>query len=116
MEVNSDWIERLRKVYPELEVLKEGGFSYIFIKDLILPDGVIPEKLDALLCIDRRDGYDSRLYVSEKIKECDPSRNWNGNIVLMDKNWFAVSWKTQQGLTYIEMLMVHLKAFEKWEK
>lgn len=109
--LNNDWIQELKTAVPEVRILNEGGFSFILIKELALPEGCVPKKVDALLCVDKRDGYDSRLYLSKKITGNFPDRNWNGNIMLLDKNWHAISWKTKPGLTYFEMLTVHLNAF-----
>lgn len=112
MEINEIWLKEISKLYPDIQILKEGGYNYILIKKLNLPERCTPNSVDALLCINKRDGYDSRLFVSHKVEGCDSSRNWNSVASILDNTWFAMSWRSKPGLTYLEMLMVHLKAFK----
>jgi len=108
--VDEDLLAPITRAFPTAKVLSEGGHTYIYIPELKMPEGCEPSRVDALLCIQPRDGYNSRLFISSRLSGC-PSRNWNGNIVLLDRQWYAVSWKTTQNLSYFEMLTVHLKAF-----
>lgn len=110
--VNHDWLKELKDCFGDVQFLQEGGYSYIYIPELSLPKNCTPFKVEALLCIQPRDGYDSRLYVSTIPKNM-PARNWNGNIYILDKNWRAISWRSAPGLTYLEMLLVHLKPFKQ---
>ena len=105
-------IDELKKIAPELQIAQEGGYTYILISNLNLPEGCIPTITDALLCPMPRDGYQSRLFFPVQIQGC-PSRNWNGNIRALEKNWHAISWKIGGGLRLAEMLLVHLKALRK---
>ena len=103
-------IDELKIIAPNLSLAQEGGYNYIFIKDLYLPNGCKPAIVDALLCPTVKEGYESNLYYSHHITGC-PLRNWNRmNVKILDRNWFAVSWKVQSGLRLSEMLLVHLKA------
>jgi len=104
-----DQIEELKKISPNLSLAQEGGYNYILIRDLQLPDKCIPSIVDALLCPTQREGYPSRLFFSSKITGC-PARNWNGNIRVLGQNWFAISWKTNGATRLTEKLIVHLKA------
>lgn len=102
-------INELKTIAPALSQAQEGGYTYILISGLVLPDGCIPATVDALLCSQPKDGYHSRLFFAEPIAG-SPVRNWNGNIRVLDRNWHAISWQTQPGLRLAEMLSVHLKA------
>ena len=102
-------IEKLKQIAPCLSFAEEGGLSYILIEDLKLPDGCQPRVVNALLCPSPRDGYESRLFFSDKIAS-NVDRNWNGNLRILENNWYAISWKTQSGLGLAEMLLVHLDA------
>ncbi len=110
MELNEEWQLEFLGVYPNAKFLQEGGFKYIYVAELKLPQNCSPNVIPAMLCISQKDGYDSRLYLSQKIDGSIP-RNWNSAIYLLDTTWHSISWKTQAGLTYLEMLMVHLTAF-----
>lgn len=103
-------IAELKLINPNLSLAQEGGSQFILIKDLALPEGCTPTKVDALLCPTMRDGYQSRLYLSEQISGC-PVRNWNGQLRHLERNWFAISWQVPGGLRLAETLLVHLKAF-----
>lgn len=105
-------IEELKKITPNLMHAQEGGYNYLLIEKLQLPDGCIPTLVDALLCPTPRDGYESRLFFSEKISGC-PARNWNGNIRVLERNWYAISWKVPAGLRLSEILLVHIKALRQ---
>ncbi|KAB7725507.1 hypothetical protein F5984_26060 [Rudanella paleaurantiibacter] len=103
-------IHELKTIAPNLSVAQEGGYTYILICGLLLPDGCQPAVADALLCSLPREGYNSRLFFSEQIAG-GPTLNWNGNIRVLGRNWYAISWQTQPGLRLAEILSVHLKAF-----
>lgn len=109
MNFPSDQIEELKVIAPDLSLAEEGGTTFLLIKNLSLPDGCKPAVVDALLCPSPREGYESRLFFAEKITG-GPSRNWNGNLRVLNRNWYAVSWRTSAGLRLAEMVLVHLKA------
>jgi hypothetical protein len=107
---NEDEIAELKMINPNLGTAQEGGNHFILISGLLLPSGCQPGIVDALLCTSMREGYNSRLYLSEQIAGC-PARNWNGQLRLLDRNWFAISWQVPPGLRLAESLLVHLNAF-----
>ena len=82
--------------------------SLNLIENLHLPDGCQPQIVDALLCPTPRDGYQSRLFFSVQIT--GQARNWNGNIRVLERNWFAISWQVPPGLRLYEILLVHLRS------
>lgn len=106
-------IDELKKISPDLSIAEEGGYSFIRIANLKLPDNCTPNLVEALLCPTPREGYLSRLFVSAQIACGRPALNWNGNIRVLGKNWHAVSWKVPGNLRLYEILLVHLKAFRK---
>jgi hypothetical protein len=112
MNYSENEINGLKSIAPNLSTIQEGGYTYIFIKDLILPENCEPKIIDALLCPAPCPGYNSRLYFSEKIEGCPP-RNWNGKLRAVNQNWFAISWQIKTpNLTLSEMLSIHLKALK----
>jgi hypothetical protein len=109
MDFPQDQIDELKQIAPSLNIAEEGGYTFILIEKLKLPDHCSPTEIDALLCPTPRDGYHSRLFFSSMVTG-GPQRNWNGNIRVLGKNWHAVSWRTKEGLRLAQMLMIHLNA------
>lgn len=97
----------VQRFYPDAIIIPEGGVNYVFIPDLELPSGCVPQKIDALLCPVLKNGYQSRLFYTQKI-EGIASRNWNGNLRLCDRTWVSFSWKSKDGMSLLEMMRYHL--------
>jgi hypothetical protein len=112
MDWNEGWKQEFISVFPNAKFLQEAGYSYIYLPELNLPDKCTPAASPVLLCVSPKDGYDSRLYFPQKIAG-PVDRNWNSNVYVLDKTWQSFSWKTQAGLSYLQMLSVNLRAFKK---
>lgn len=111
-----DQIIELRKMCSVLYAAEEAGTAYIMLEGLILPDGTVPDKVDALLCPSPREGYTSRLYFSMKIQSLRYNElNWNANgIRIFEKTWYAYSWKINRSdLRLAQMVSDHLNAKKK---
>lgn len=105
-------IEALKTLYPEISIAEEGSLPYLRIEKLKLPDGANPQVVTGLLCAAKRDDYNSRLFLSEKITHGGKGTNWNADgVVILGQKWWAVSWKTPEGLTLLQMVLNHLGAF-----
>lgn len=102
-------IDELKTIAPNLSVAQEGGYTYVHISGLVLPNGCQPAIADALLCSTQREGYNSRLFFLQPISS-GIVRNWSSSIRVLERNWHAISWQTQPGLRLAEILSVHLKA------
>lgn len=110
MNFPEDQILELKSIAPELSIAQDGGYTYIRIDNLQLPDYCIPNIVNVLLCPSQKDGYESSLFYSAQITGC-PSRNWNRiNVRILEENWFAISWRVNSGLRLSEMLLIHLSA------
>jgi hypothetical protein len=109
MKFPEEEIIELKTIIPSVSYANEGGYDYLLLEQLTLPDGCQPAVLDVLLCPNQRDGYQSRLFFASQVTG-GPTRNWNGNIRALGRNWHAISWATSPGLKLVEMLAVHLKA------
>lgn len=107
MKTTEEQLTELQRFYPNAEVIPEGGIDFIFIPNLKLPSGCIPDTVDSLLCPVTRDGYSSRLFYSQKIDGI-PLKNWNGNLRICDRNWVSYSWKSKSGMQLLEMVRYHL--------
>lgn len=111
MSFPDEQVAELRALYPGLQQATEAGVLYFLIPGLALPAGCSEASADALLCPTQRDGYESRLFLSKQIT-CKTTRNWNAsNIRVLERNWFAVSWKTRGGLRLAQMVSAHIEAF-----
>lgn len=107
MKTTEEQMTELQRFYPDAKVIPEGGIDFVFIPNLKLPSGCIPETVDALLCPVLRDGYHTRLFYSEKIAGIPP-KNWNGNIRICDRSWVSYSWKSRDGMELLAMVRYHL--------
>lgn len=105
-----DQIEELKKVYSGVQIAEEGGTNFFLLPNLEMPDGCVPNTTDALFCPTMRDGYQSRLFLSEKLSGCPP-RNWNGQARILDRTWFAISWNINQEQRLIQLIRSHIDAF-----
>lgn len=105
-----DQLAELRELVPRVQRAVEGGVPFYLLPDLSLPLGCTPEKVDALLCPTPRDGYPSRLFFAQRIIS-PASRNWNGAARILERNWFAFSWKVEvPNLRLAQLVLAHLKA------
>lgn len=114
MDFPQDQIEELLAIYSGAKQLEEGGTPYFLLPGGSLPTGAQPSPQDLLLLPVHKDGYDSRLFYSQKptstIANTD-AFNWNANGVhILSRNWFAFSWRTQSGLRLAQMVAMHLRA------
>ena len=103
-------LDELLALCHAAEELQESGLPFLYLRVLRLPQGCVPAEVDALLCIHKRDGYDSRLYLSSPISH--RGSNWS-TTYLFDRRWHTWSW---QGVSAqqrpIQVLAGHLKALK----
>jgi len=104
-----DQVGELVRLYPHTTEAQEAGVPYFLIPELALPAGQNPPQVDALLCPNGRDGYPSRLFLSQALANL-AGRNWT-NVRILERNWFAVSWRIRDGLRLAQMVRAHLDAF-----
>src|SRR4051794_27215329 len=97
MTLPQDQLDELRKFYPAAASAKEAGITYVLLPSATLPSGCNPANIDLLLCPAPRDGYPSRLYFGAQISSPKPL-NWNGSTRVLERNWFAYSWKIDPGI------------------
>jgi hypothetical protein len=105
-----DEVEELVRQYADVEAAEEGGITFYLLPNVAMKPGRTPARVDLLLCPVARDGYESRLFLSERVHG-GPQQNWNGHIRILERNWVAVSWRTPKGLRMAQMVAHHLGAF-----
>jgi len=103
--------DKFRALYPSLEVWREGGVDAAFVPLLKVIAAGATHEVQILLWPNARDGYPSRLFVSEKLPGAR-ANNWN-SFAICGRTWWACSWSgVQATLPLAEMLANHLRAFE----
>jgi hypothetical protein len=105
-------VDELRQFCSEVLQSEEAGKIYYLLKDLKLPPGCVPDKIDALLCPTERDGYPSRLYFAQQV--VSPNRpNWTQPMRILDLTWAVYSWRLNvTGQTLAQVLVNHLRALQ----
>jgi hypothetical protein len=113
MNFPADQLDELRNLVPGVSVCQEGTVTYFLLPGLQLPAGCTPAQVDALLCPTPRDGYESRLFFSQRVTSTT-TRNWHvTNTRIVDRPWSAFSWKTNRtGLRLAQMVVEHLCALK----
>lgn len=109
--MGSEEMAELQRLSPGARELIEAGLRYVFMPQLRLPEGVAPEIVDGLLCLDSRDGYPTRLFFSQQVAVGGKGLNWNGTAHIAGRNWHAYSWKDVNGsLRPMQVFLGHLDA------
>ncbi|MFC3052386.1 hypothetical protein [Kordiimonas pumila] len=98
----------LRKIYPEVQLMEQGGQKVAFIPNLMLKQSGQTVSLQALLWPYARDGYQTRLFLEKKVD--GEAKNWK-SFNLLGKSWWACSWRgVQANLPWPVILANHLRA------
>lgn len=113
MNIPQEQIDELKTLFPALLAGEEGGTTFFLIPAMELPEGTNPNRVDALLCPSPRNGYESRLYFSERIQHGGTGTNWNGPVHILGRNWYVYSWRTRAGLRLAQMISEHLRGLKK---
>lgn len=105
-------IVKLRSVCRDAELWTEGGQPAAFLPGLtITKPGKGSMQVDALLWPHMRDGYTTRLYLSQQIP-WSIGGQWTCCVV-QGRTWHACSWNNvPANLPWIEILANHLRAFQ----
>src|SRR5687768_6180441 len=113
MSLPDDQVQELKALCPGVAQAEEGGKTYFLLPKLKFTSGATTVELDALLCASPRDGYESRLFLAQKVDSPKPL-NWNASgVPILGKAWWAHSWKTRSGLRLAQMVAEHLAAFQR---
>jgi len=99
----------LKAICADAREMSEAGQAYVYLPGLRLPEGSNPAEADGLLSLQGREGYPTRLFLSQQI--VGKGNNWN-SFRILDKTWFACSWNNvSSALRLAEILAEHLRAF-----
>jgi hypothetical protein len=79
----------LNAICPGAKEMPEGGLFYVFLPALKISTAGQILELDALLCPQLRDGYATRLFLSQAVP--DRGNNWTTHQIL-GRTWCTWSW------------------------
>jgi hypothetical protein len=107
--LTAEELTELLGICPGAVEKPEGGYNYIYLPALRLQTAGQTLVLDGLLCPQTRDGYTTRLFLSQVV----PNRgnNWTTHRIL-DRTWHTPSWNNVgSNQRPAQMLAEHLRAY-----
>ena len=109
MAVSSEQLEELKSAFgPEVSVQSEVNVEFIRIPGLKMPQGCVPERTDALLCPTHYCGYDSRLFLKDRVHS-PGTPNWQPSCFLLGAQWHVFSYQGVRHPSLREMVLLHLR-------
>jgi hypothetical protein len=113
MSYSAEDVAELKMLCPEAAEGMEGSTPVLVLPSLVLPAGCVPPVVDALLWLASRDGYPSRLYLSQRVVKPGAQPNWNSDIRILERNWHAYSWNLNRtDLRPMQMIAEHLRGLQ----
>ncbi len=110
-----DWdaeLAPLRLLSPELDRWSEGGKTLVFLPSLQFEAKGKAVTRNALLWPYDRDGYTSRLFLSERAPS-HQALNWQQTFSLGGREWHSWSWKDVPNTIPLSAILAgHLRAFK----
>ena len=102
-------LQELQLLCTGATVMHESGLEYVYLPKLKLPADCMPPVADGLLCLQARDGYPTRLFLSVQVQ--NKGNNWKSHQIL-DRTWYACSWNyVSAEMRPAQILAEHLRAF-----
>lgn len=110
MDANAE-LGRLRRLCPDAQLMTEGGQTVVHLPKVQFQAGAARVTRDLLLWPSARDGYSTRLFLSDQVHG-SVARAWTA-FNLCAGTWWAVSWQgVPDNLPWIEIMASHLRAFQ----
>ena len=107
MTIPEEDLEELRDICPDATIMSEGGYTYVYLPRLRLGQHDIILVREGLLCPQARDGYATRLFLSEPVP--GKGNNWTRHQIL-DKTWHTWSWNHVPAGRPAQVLAQHMAA------
>lgn len=109
--VTDKMLSEVKKLFSkEAAVMEEVNCTFIHIPSLTIPPGNTPAAMEALVCLSPRDGYPTRLFLSEPV--AGKGQNWSVHNIL-GKAWHTCSWNNVVFTdTPTNVIAQHLRAFK----
>jgi hypothetical protein len=113
MSYSEEQINEMVKFFrTEVFFRPDRSIPFIFIKDLPLPKGCVPEKTDAVFIPQYYQGYSSRLYLREKVTYPNQQQgkpNWQEPQIIYGERWFVFSFNNVEPGLLSRMVLDHLR-------
>ncbi len=104
-------IEKLRLLFPDVELWEEGDVKIAFLPRLTILNRGKQVKVAAILWPRPRDSYPTRLFLDRQLTAAE-AKNWNA-FTIAGNTWWACSWNgVPETLPWSEILVNHLRAFQ----
>jgi hypothetical protein len=101
-------LAELTKICEGAKEMVEGGYTFVYLPGLKIRTGENAVCQDALLCLQSRDGYPTRLFLSQQIQ--GRGNNWTTHRIV-DRTWYSWSWNNvSSDLRPAQILAEHLRA------
>lgn len=101
-------LAELRTICEAAKEMTEGGYTFVYLPGLKILTGDQAVSDDALLCLQARDGYPTRLFLSQQVS--GRGNNWTTHRIL-DRTWYTWSWNyVSSNMRPAQVLAEHLRA------
>ena len=106
MTLPQDQLDRIKSVWPDVQITEDGGKPYVLLPSVRLPDGCTPAVTACLICPYERDGYPCRLFLADRVN--GPKQpNWTNPSYLAGRTWQAYSLKLSNGSPTLYDIVYH---------
>ena len=106
--LSDELLAELMTICDGAKEMAEGGYSFVYLPGLKIRTGENTVSQDALLCLQPRDGYPTRLFLSQQIQ--GRGNNWTTHRIV-DRTWHSWSWNyVGSDLRPAQVLAEHLRA------
>lgn len=107
MNTPEDEIKKLQSIFPGATLWPDGNRTIAFFPSIKIESDGKTRQVDALLYPYDRDGYTSRLFLSEPFT--NKGQNWNV-FAICGRTWHACSWNgVPSNIPWLEILLAHLR-------
>jgi hypothetical protein len=108
-----DQLQEVAALHSGAAIAQEAEITFVLLPGVPLPEGVTPTSADLLLCPVERDGYPCRVFFGCPIQG-GPSLNWHvQGARILERAWWAFSWRVPPGLRLAQMVEAHLQALRR---
>ncbi|MGG1555642.1 hypothetical protein [Paenibacillus ferrarius] len=109
MTISAEQVEELKAAFgPKVLVQSEASTEFVHIPGLKMPQGCMPVRTDALLCPSQYCGYESRLFLKDRVQS-PGTPNWQASCFLLGTEWQVYSYQGVRHSSLCEMVLMHLR-------
>lgn len=96
----------------EVSIRPDRMVPFLFIPNLPLPKGCVPERTDGVFIPEPYQGYTSRLYLKDKVIHTNQQPNipnWQEPHIIYGESWHVYSFNNVETGPFSRMLLDHLR-------